>query len=126
MAIRDKLTAAVQPHLQPGEQLQAVFAGQTWSQWLVVVTGFIPFVIFNRYRVVAVTDRRIAVFDAGRWGMTKAKSLVVDLPRGGTLGPGAGIWHVIKAGNEDLRVHRRFFKDLAQADAYLTGPAASA
>jgi hypothetical protein len=126
MALRDKLAANVQPHLEPGEQIQAVFCAQTHSQWLVVATGVIPFIFLNRYRVVAVTDRRIAVFDSGRWSAKKAKTLVVNMPRGGTLGTGSGIWHTIVAGKDELRIHRRFFKDLAQADAYLTGPPASA
>jgi hypothetical protein len=33
------------------------------------------------------------------------------------LGPGAGLWHRIPAGQENLRVHRRFFKDIENADA---------
>ncbi|MEL7157729.1 MAG: hypothetical protein AAFN30_14155, partial [Actinomycetota bacterium] len=61
MAIRDKLRANAQPHLEPGEQVQAVFACQSHSAWLMVATGVIPFVIFNTYMTVAVTDRRILV-----------------------------------------------------------------
>jgi hypothetical protein len=30
---------------------------------------------------------------------------------------GTGIWHVIPAGQEKLRVHRRFFRDLQIADS---------
>jgi hypothetical protein len=28
------------------------------------------------------------------------------------LGPASGLWHVIPAAGEKLRVHRRFFKDI--------------
>src|ERR1700760_2263266 len=113
MAIRDKMAAAVQPKLQPGEQLQAVFGGQTHSQYLMVLTGVIPFLFINRYRVVAVTDRRIVVFDSGRWSSTKAGEVVTELPRATKLGGGTGVWHTIPAGTETLRVHRRFYKDPA-------------
>jgi hypothetical protein len=32
------------------------------------------------------------------------------------MGQGSGAWHVVPLGQEKLRVHRRFFKDLAEAD----------
>jgi hypothetical protein len=32
------------------------------------------------------------------------------------LGPGTGRWLLIPAGGENLRVHRRFFKDTEVAD----------
>jgi hypothetical protein len=32
------------------------------------------------------------------------------------LGPGSGVWYVIPAGGQKLRVHRRFFKDIEIAD----------
>jgi hypothetical protein len=32
------------------------------------------------------------------------------------VAPGTGLWHQIPAGRENLRVHRRFFKDLEAAD----------
>jgi hypothetical protein len=33
------------------------------------------------------------------------------------LGPGAGLWHQIPVGQEKLRVHRRFLKDIQTADS---------
>jgi hypothetical protein len=33
------------------------------------------------------------------------------------MGPGTGLWHQIPVGSENLRVHRRFFKDIESADA---------
>jgi hypothetical protein len=120
MALRDKLAAAVQPYLQPGEQLQVVFFGQSLSQWLAPLMGFIPFMFVNRYRLVAVTDRRITVLDCGHWSTVKPRAIAYELPRATVLGPGSGMWHRIEAGPEKLRVAFRFFKDLRAADALLT------
>ena len=125
MAIRDKMTQAAQPHLAPGEQLQAVIGAQTTSQYLFLL-GVIPFILLNKYRLIAVTDQRILVLDAGKWSMVGAKGVAYDLPRATVLGPGSGIWHTIVAHGETLRVHRRFFKDLAEADRLGAGPAAPA
>jgi hypothetical protein len=49
MAIRDKIAANAQPHLQPGEQIQGVFSAQTMSQWWILLTIFI-LLFGNRYR----------------------------------------------------------------------------
>lgn len=51
---------------------------------------------FNEYRIVAVTDRRIVVLDAGRWTMKKARGMVDILPRATRLGPATGVWHLIE------------------------------
>jgi hypothetical protein len=75
------------------------------------------FLGLNRYRIIAVTPDRIAVLDAGRARMGKARGVVMELPRSTRLGPGTGMWHRIPAGDETLRVHRRFFKDLETADS---------
>jgi hypothetical protein len=104
-------------YLHPGEPVQAVFGAQTHSQWLMPLTGFIGFTFINRYRIVAVTPHRIVVLDAGRSSMKKARGIVTELPRSTRLGPGNGAWHVIPAATGKLRVHRRFYKDLAEADA---------
>src|SRR5215472_12490012 len=97
--------------LQPGEQVQAVIGAQTASQWLAALTGVFLFLGFNRYRIIAVTPRRIVVLDAGKASMKTARGVVMELPRSTRLGPGTGLWHQIPAGRENLRVHRRFFKD---------------
>ena len=88
-----------------------------------MLLGVIPFYFINEYRVVAVTDRRIVVFDSGRLTVAKAKSVAYELPRATVLGPGKGrLWHRIETGQETLRVHTRFFKDIAQADAAIATP----
>jgi len=104
-------------YLQPGETVQAVFGAQTASQWLAALTGIFVFLGLNRYRIFVVTPQRILVLDAGRSSMKKAKGVVMELPRSTRLGPATGLWQVIPAGQEKLRVHRRFFKDIEAADS---------
>ena len=117
MAIRDTMQASASPYLQPGETVQAVFGAQTASQWLAALTGVFVFLGLNKYRIFVVTPGRILVLDAGKASMAKAKGLVTELPRSTKLGPPTGLWHVIPAGEEKLRVHRRFFKDIEVADS---------
>src|SRR6266581_1332188 len=93
-------------YLRPGEP----------SQWLAALTGFFVFLGLNRYRILAVTPNRILVLDAGKTSMKTARGVVTELPRSTRLGPGQGLWHRIQVGNENLRVNRRFFKDIEAAD----------
>ena len=117
MALRDSMRSSAAQYLNPGEPIQAVIGAQTASQWLAALTGVFLFLGLNRYRILAVTPSRIVVLDAGKASMTKARGVVTELPRSTRLGPGAGMWHKIPAGEETLRVHRRFFKDLETADS---------
>ena len=117
MALRDTMRSTAAQFLQPGEQIQAVIGAQTASQWVAALTGVFLFLGLNRYRILAVTPTRIVVLDAGKASMAKARGVVTELPRSTRLGPGTGIWHKIPAGEETLRVHRRFFKDLETADS---------
>jgi hypothetical protein len=117
LAIRDSMQASSAPYLHQGETIQAVFGAQTASQWLAALTGIFVFLGLNRYRIFVVTPQRILILDAGKTSMAKAKGVVTELPRATKLGPGTGLWHVIPAGSETLRVHRRFFKDIETADA---------
>jgi hypothetical protein len=110
------LTSAT-PFLTPGEPVQAIFGAQTASQWLAALTGVFVFLGFNHYRIVVVTPARIVVLDAGKTGMKKARGVVLELPRSTQLGPATGLWHRIPAGQETLRVHRRFYKELKAADS---------
>ena len=117
MALRDSMRDSATQYLRPGEPVQAVIGAQTSSQWLAALTGIFVFLHLNRYRILAVTPTRIVVLDAGRSSMKKARGVVTELPRSTRLGPGTGMWHQVPAGEEKLRVHRRFFKDLDTADA---------
>jgi hypothetical protein len=115
LAIRDKIIANAQPFLEPGEQVQAAFGGQTFSQWWAMLSWLI--VLFkSSYRCVVVTDRRIAVFDTGKWAMGKPKTLLRNLPRTTKIGPASGLWYRTEALGERMYIHKRFHKDIAAAD----------
>ncbi len=116
VALRDSMRDSAAQYLRPGEPIQAVIGAQTASQWLAALTGFFVFLGLNRYRILAVTPNRILVLDAGKTSMKTARGVVTELPRSTRLGPGQGLWHRIQVGNENLRVHRRFFKDIETAD----------
>ena len=117
MALRDSMADSATQFLRPGERIQAVIGAQTASQWVAALTGFLVFLGLNHYRILVVTPARILVLDAGKTSMKKARGVVMELPRSTRLGPGTGIWHRIPAGQENLRVHRRFFKDIEAAAA---------
>ena len=117
MALRDSMRDSAAEYLRPGETVQAVLGAQTASQLLATVSGFFLFLHLNRYRIVAVTSQRVLILDAGRESMKAARGVVAELPRSTRLGPPSGLWHVIPAAGENLRVHRRFFKDIDAADS---------
>lgn len=116
MALRDSMRESAAQYVRPGEPIQVVIGAQTASQWLAALTGFLVFLGLNHYRILAVTPSRILVLDAGKTSMKRARGVVMELPRSTRLGPGTGLWHQIPAGRENLRVHRRFFKDIEAAD----------
>jgi hypothetical protein len=116
VALRDSMRESAAQYLRPGEPIQAVIGAQTASQWLAGLTGIFVFLGLNHYRILAVTPNRIVVLDAGKSSMKTARGVVTELPRSTRLGPGSGVWHQVPAGNEKLRVHRRFYKDMEIAD----------
>jgi len=116
MALRDSMRESAAQYLRPGEPIQEVIGAQTASQYLAGLTGIFVFLSLNKYRIIAVTPDRIVVLDAGKTSMKKARGVVTELPRSTRLGPPTGMWHRIPAGQETLRVHRRFFKDIEAAD----------
>ena len=116
MALRDKLRAAAEPHLEPGEQIQAVFAASAanpmWSllsYWIIIVK--------DAYRAIAVTDRRIIVFRTSRLRFTKFKRVERVLPRATRLGEPSGLNWRTDALGETMWINKRFHKDVRQADA---------
>jgi hypothetical protein len=117
MALRDSMRDSAAAYLRPGETVQAVIGAQTASQLVAAVSGVFLFLGLNRYRIIAVTPQRVLILDAGRASMNKAHGVVAELPRSTRLGPPSGLWHVIPAAGENLRVHRRFFKDIETADS---------
>jgi hypothetical protein len=123
MALRDSMRDSAAEYLRPGETVQAVLGAQTASQLVAAVSGVFLFLGLNHYRIVVVTPQRVLILDAGRASMTRAHGLVAQLPRSTRLGPPSGLWHVIPAAGEKLRVHRRFFKDIETADSNVAAAA---
>ena len=118
MAVRDKISKNVQPHLEPGETLQAAFPAQGGiNPNLLILTGYLLAFVLSKYVIVAVTDRRIALFKASALATTKPKELLGSFPRETRLGPVSGLWGKIELGGTRYYVHRRFHKDIEAADA---------
>jgi hypothetical protein len=116
MGIRDKIRKHVQPHLEPGETIQAVFAAQTGpSPYFAFLTYLIFF--WTKYFVIAVTDKRILVFRSGMWRPSAAKQVTATLPRNTPLGPTSGLWSRLDLGGTRYWVHMRFKKDVEAANA---------
>jgi hypothetical protein len=122
MAIRDAMRASAARALNPGETIQEVFGAQTGSPLVRGLAGAFGLlgalitVAFNEYRIVAVTDQRILILDAGRWSMKTMRGVMDILPRATRLGPASGVWHSIDLPSGKLWVHRRFYKDMDAAD----------
>jgi hypothetical protein len=117
MAIRDAMRASAAQFVEPGENVQEVFGAQTASPMMAPLIGWLIVLIVNRYRIVAVTDRRILVLDAGKWSQRKALSVVTELPRETVLGPVSGLWSKIDTSDGKIYVRRYFYKDVKAADS---------
>lgn len=116
MALRDKLAASAAPHLHSGEVVQSTFIAQrgnpNWfilSYWIIIAKG---------YYVVVATNERIVVFRAGALKVTTFNSLALELPRATRFGAPKGVFrYKFRLGDENVWVHRKFWKDLRTADA---------
>jgi hypothetical protein len=129
MALRDRLRTRVQPFLEPGEEIQAVWPGQAGpSPWFALLSYWI--LIYNQiaanFRVFVATDRAIVVLDAGRFNSMMPRAVRARVPRQVRLGPCQGtLWARIEL-DRPYWVHRRFFADVEQADAALAPGEAAA
>jgi hypothetical protein len=122
MALRDKLITKVQPFLQEGERVEQVFLSQTGATpWLQGLGGLLIFALIKR-QIVAVTDRRIVILTAGRMSGTNPKEIEAEVPRQTKLGPMSGVWSKVDLAGKTRFVHRRFKKDIDEADAALSAP----
>jgi hypothetical protein len=125
MALREKLAERTQPFLEPGEQIQQIFFGQSGpSPWFSLLTYLILFAV--KYRIVAVTDRAIVVLNSRKLKITPT-AVISRLPRQTRIGPVSGLWATTHFTGEKMYVHKRFHKDVEAADAVLgAGPAGPA
>ena len=119
MAIRDAMRASAAQFVEPGETIQEIFGAQTASPMTAPLIGALIALIINRYRIVAVTDRRILVLDAGKWSQRTARAVVTELPRETRLGPTSGLWTEIEIPAGKIYVRRYFFKDVKAADSVM-------
>lgn len=85
--------------------------------------GAIVVVWIMRPLIIAVTDRSVVVFRAGRFRPSRPKELLARLPRQTRLGPAQGrLWGKLHVAGQRMWIHRRFFKQVAAADAPLLAP----
>ena len=119
MALRDKLRGRAQPYLEPGEQIQAVWLGQSGPSPYYMFLSYWIIIIGGHYKVFVATDRAILVLDAGKMTPAKPKRLRVRAPRHIQLGPCGGLWGQIHIAGTRYWVHKRFHKDIDAADAAL-------
>jgi hypothetical protein len=120
MALRDKLAARAQPYLQPGEQIRHVFLGQTGPSPYFALLSWLILLFGGKYYVFVVTDRSITVLRASKWMPSKPKASgnpEAVLPRATQLGPVSGLWGQTNALGQRVWVHKRFHKDITEADA---------
>ena len=120
MAIRDMMRSNAAHVLQEGESVQAIFGAQTTSQWWSLLSYWI-IVVRNSYRVVVVTDRRILVCRSGRFRTTPVNEIVAEFARSTRIGPANGLWYRCETLGERLYINKRYHKDIAAADALLSG-----
>jgi hypothetical protein len=117
MGIKTKLENAVQPHLEPGETLQAVFPAQSGPHpYLLASTGLI-LIWMARYVIIAVTDKRIVVFKKSVFAAAKPKEVLATFPRDTPLELVPGIWGKLELGGTRYYVVKRFQKEIEAANA---------
>jgi hypothetical protein len=115
----------IQPLLESGEQIQAVFPTQAGNPWLVVVYGPMGSASFGKHDLAVVTDRNIVLLKVrfplhvASPGAGRPKAVLARLPRAPLGTPEGRLWGKVMIGGEPHWVVRRFFKDVAAANAVL-------
>ena len=107
MTTRPEIRALVAPHLPIGETFEAAFQA---------TSGPHPKFAF-RYRVVAVTNRRIHLFTAALWRVCQPKRLITTLPPGTVLASRAShlIYEEVLLAGERLWVNLAWQDELSDA-----------
>lgn len=118
MALRDKLVVRVSERLEPGEEVRQVFMAQSGpSPYWIFLTYLTMF--WNRYLIVAVTDRSIVTLRATafRPSFVKKPAQLNRYDRNMRFGPCSGLWSKVVIDDTNFHVHWRFFSDIRAADA---------
>ncbi len=120
MALREKLAQRSQPFLAPGERIQQVFMCQSGPNplWFLMIPPVLMFFLVRCY-VVVVTDRSIVLLKAGMIKNSFPNEIAGRMSRNTQLGPMSGIWASTLVADQKMNVHKRFHKDVHQADAWL-------
>jgi hypothetical protein len=120
MAIRESIAERAQPHLEEGEQIRHVFVAQTGPS---PYRAFLTYLIWFTVQVydVVVTDRSVVFFKASFWRQSVPKRIEGRFPRSMRFGQMSGLWGKMEIEGRKFWVHKRFHKDVAAADAELTG-----
>jgi hypothetical protein len=116
MALRDKLRDRAQPSLEPGEQIQHIWMGQTGPSPYFALLSYWIMLFGAKYRIVAVTDRSTVVWSAGGMMPAKPKAILARGPRA-PLSVTGSLWGKVQIGPETMWVHKRFHKDIEAASA---------
>jgi hypothetical protein len=102
----------------PEDDIRFAFGGQTgikpsW-RWLSFWLN-----VFNKTRVIAITQQRIAVFSGhqARWARSKPKALLYQLPRDTVIGPLDRGWSKIQLGQEKIWVAKNTHPYIEKANA---------
>jgi hypothetical protein len=116
MALRDKLKENASHLLQTGETVQVVIPARSKSPY-VAGLGLIVDALLDPNRAIVVTDRRIMLCHAGRVSRMTIKEATNDFRRETRIGPASGVWYKCDTLGDRLYIHKRFHKDIAEADA---------
>lgn len=116
LAVREKIKSKATPLLDPGESIQEAFPATTMGLWMTALFDRILLFMPSTHRCVVVTDRRIAVFKAGKFTQGNVKELLRSVPRSTVIGPAKGMTYKTKVLGEKMFIHRRFQKDVERAD----------
>ena len=112
MSLREKIRRNAASLLEPGEAIQAVIPTQTTKGGY---GGGGP------YNVLIATDRRLLYCKSGWFRMSPVRRIVAAFPRETRIGPADELlWHEFRLPVPvplSTWIHRRFFKDIAEADA---------
>ncbi len=144
MEVARRIAANAQPHLEPDESVVAAFAAQTVNQipaTVVVSTLVIAVVAFDVARLVEVvllmvtlalvawyfirnqnliviaTERRTLLATSGALQSTRVDSVIEEGGAEVRFGPATGYAHKTAALGRTIYVQRRFFDQIAEADA---------
>ena len=101
MAIRRVLRDGSAEYLDPGEEIQAVFLAKRTARQ-------------SADRAVIATDRRLLLMELNMFA--RPKGVLAEAERETRFGPCRGLLHPLPVFGPNLDVHRRFFKDVADAD----------